>query len=615
MGKTLRLAKSSTLLLLAALLLAAPVQAADPGSSGGERVTPGAGVRSKVIVRAGPDRASAKVGSLPVGTEAAYLGSAPGWRRVRLDDGTAGFVSERWTRVLSAPGPARAVAQRVEPAERVRSRINVRAAASVRSAVVGRLAVGEQADLLGSEPGWRQVRLRDGTTGYVSADWSRLVAAPETGASPAAHAAGASRKSGLRRFLERTFGAFGGPGRSEVALVVRDPEPGLAEYRNTEPDLPVAGFARVAGGGYRYDVVLALDLSTSTNEFAEADVDGDGRADDTFKGPDSIFAAQLAAAEAFLRSVEELPRNRNGERIRVGIVSYGGDERYRLAPEDAELEVSDQAILALAMRDAETRLALTSDYAAARRQLRRLARVRPVGMTNAAAGVGRALVELEGRPGALSRPQPDAQKVVLFLTDGNPSLPYDRERAEAATTWAGRMATDAGVRINAYALGRNAVTRSKSASVHRMARRTGGLYVALDNPGEIVDVLRTTSFSLVEGVEIANRTTGRTTRRIATGIDGSFYGEIALTPGTNRIELTALLDDEREVRHAFEIAYVQGLPRAELEAQLKRIQLENDALIEKIRADMARDVVKARERQEQRRRLEVRVDPASAASD
>lgn len=592
-------------ILLLALLLMSPAAAL------ADRVTPAEGVRSRVMVRGGPDRGAQPVGALRVGEEAEYIGSVSAWRRVRLDDGSTGFVSERWTRVLTEPGPARAVAQRITPAARVRSRINVRAAASQRSAVVGQLAVGEQSDLIGSEPGWWQVRLGGGATGYVSKDWSQVVAAH----APASEAKPAAGKSGFRRFWERTFGAFGGAGAPAVSLVVRDPQPGVTEYRNTEPDLAVAGFARVAGGGFHYDVVLALDLSTSTNEFAEADVNGDGRTEDTFKGRDSIFAAQLAAADAFLRSVEGLPRNRNGERIRVGIVSYAGEERYRLHPEDEGMEVSDAAILALAERDAQTRLALTSDYAAARKQLRKLAREQPVGMTNAAAGVGRALIELEGREGAYSRPRPEAQKVVLFLTDGNPSLPYDRKLAEAATTWAGRMATDAGVRINAYALGRNAVTRSKSDSVHRMARRTGGTYTALEKPADVVEVVRTASFSLVEAVRIANRTTGRSTRRIATGIDGSFYGEISLTPGLNRIELSALLDDDREVNHAFEIDYVSGVPREELEKQLRRIRLENDALIEKIRADMARDVVKARRRSDQRRQLDVTVQPTASQSD
>lgn len=595
----------------ALLLLGASLLLATPSAQAVDRVTPAEGVRSRVMVRGGPDRGAVRVGSLHVGEEAEYLGSTPGWRRIRLSDGTTGFVSERWTRVLAAPGPDRAVAQRVLPAERVRSRINVREAASRKSAVVAQLAVGEQADLIGSEPGWRQIRLRDGATGYVSEEWSRIVAVPD----PRSEQTAGGGKSSFRRFLERTFGAFGGPKLPEVSLVVRDPEPGLAAYRNTSPELPVAGFATVEGGGLNWDVVLALDLSTSTNEFAEADVNGDGLAEDAFKGRDSIFAAQIAAARAFVDSVEGLPRNRNGERIRVGIVTYGGEERFHLRHEDEDLEISDATIRALAARDAQTRLALTSDYRAARRQLWRLAKVEPVGMTDVAAGVGRALVELEGWEGAYSRPRPGARKVVLLLTDGKPSLPYDRKLAEAATAWAGRMATDSGVRINAYALGRNAVTRSRSDAVHRMARRTGGVYVPLEKPAEVVDVVRTTSFSLVEGVEIANRTTGRSTRRIATGIDGSFYGEIVLAPGSNRIELTARLDDGRSVDHAFDIEYVEGRPRRQLESQLKRIRLENEALIEKIRTDMARDMAKMRRQREQRKALDVTVDAPAAPAD
>jgi hypothetical protein len=69
------------------------------------------------------------------------------------------------------------------------------------------------------------------------------------------------------------------------------------------------------------------------------------------------------------------------------------------------------------------------------------------------------------------------------------------------------------------------------------------------------------------------------------------------------------------VNHAFEVDYVRGLPREELEKQLRRIRLENDALIEKIRADMARELVKARRRSGQRRQLDVTVQPTASQSD
>jgi len=300
-----------------------------------------------------------------------------------------------------------------------------------------------------------------------------------------------------------------------------------------------------------------------------------------------------------------MPRNRGGERIRVGIVTYSGDEQLRLHGGDRERPLTRQEILRLARRDARVSEPLTSDYRRLRRTLDRLARLDPVGMTDAAAGIGRAVIELLGDEGAESGSRPHAQRVVLFLTDGQPSLPYDRQRAEKAAAYAGRLAEENGIRVNVFALGRNAVTGSSNDAVKRMVRRTGGSYVALENPAEIVTALEQTPLSIVEGVTIVNRTTGRSTRRIAAGIDGSFYGEIPLREGSNQIEVVARLDDGREPSRVFAIDYTRGLPDRELSAQLRRIQLENEALIERIKADMAREIVAARRRQKQLRDLDV----------
>ena len=53
---------------------------------------------------------------------------------------------------------------------------------------------------------------------------------------------------------------------SDVAFVIRDPDPRQGTYRHTDPDLPVSGFAHRVGApqGRHYDVILALDISTST---------------------------------------------------------------------------------------------------------------------------------------------------------------------------------------------------------------------------------------------------------------------------------------------------------------------------------------------------------------
>jgi hypothetical protein len=239
-------------------------------------------------------------------------------------------------------------------------------------------------------------------------------------------------------------------------------------------------------------------------------------------------------------------------------------------------------------------------------------------MTDTAAGVGRAMIELQGIPesGARSEPRSDAQKTILLLTDGKPSLPFDRRQADAAASWAGRMAGQAGIIVNAFAIGHDAVARAENGSLERMAHRSGGRYVALEEPGDVMTALEATSLSSVERVELANRTAGRGTRAVATGIDGSFYGEVRLAEGENQIEVAAVLSDGSRVVRPLRVLYERGRPIRELELDLARIRRENQALVERVRKKLALEVQAAR--RGQRKSLDVEVEdrtpvPAAAA--
>jgi hypothetical protein len=395
-----------------------------------------------------------------------------------------------------------------------------------------------------------------------------------------------------------------------VEIEVRDPRLPEGVYRHLDPTLPLAGFARLAGSAGRHDVVIVLDASTSTNEHAGGDVNGDGRRDEGWKGSDSIYRAQLEAARSFLAAVAGMPNNRKGERIRVGIVSYAGAESLRRLPEDAKRRPSNTEILRLAERDAELRLPLTNDYSEARRALDRLERVAPVGMTNVAAGVGRALVLLGAA--AQGGSPPDAQRAILLLTDGRPSLPFDRREADAAAAWAGRMAAEAGIVVNAFAIGHDAVARRENAALERMARRSGGRYVPLERPADIVAALESTSLSAIERVELANRSSGRGARAVATGIDGSFYGEVLLEEGENEIAVTAILADGSRSSRSLRVTWERGRPLAELAQELERIRRENEVLVERVRTRLALEVEAARRRQ--RKALEVGVPGALPAA-
>lgn len=510
-----------------------------------------------------------------------------------------------WLTLLSALLllPASAGADAVVASEEVRSFVVVRAEPRKGARRLGALRPGQRAEYLGAAEGWRRVRLLDGQTGFVSARWTAVHEAR-----PSAQRVAKPARSWSRIFRGSGRAAKSTPG---VEVVIRDPV--LRAYRSEEPVLPVAGFARLANGAHLHDIMLVLDVSTSTNEYSMADVNGDGVVDDGFKGPDSIFAAQIRAARAFLGALRDLPHNGRGERIRVGVVTYAGDEKHHLAEDDRGLDFDEDQLHRFAARDAEVLSPLTNDYTAVDRGLRRLAKRTPVGMTNAAAGVVRALAELDGLSvrGAKSSSR-RAQKVVLFLTDGKPRLPHDRDDAEKAALLAGRMAQTSGVRINAFTLGRNRVTRKNNDAVRRMARRSGGFHHQLITPGKIVRALEATPFSVVEEVRIANRTTRSEAPPVATGIDGSFYSEVGVVDGTNQIEVVAKLSDGREERRVFEIDFSEGKPKRELALELARVREENRALAEKIKKELALEIAQARKRQQQRKQLELGVDEKRA---
>jgi hypothetical protein len=501
--------------------------------------------------------------------------------------------------LLAAFAPA-ALADSVVPSEKVRSRVVLREKATSGSRDIGSLRPGDRAERLASEEGWHRVRLADGTAGFVSAAWTELIAEiPEDPVDLEAIARPRRSLFGaIAAFFRRRFGT-----ESPVDITIRDPELHASVYRHTDPSLPVSGFARSRGAGRLYDLVLAVDASTSTNDYAETDIDQDGSADDAWMGGDSIFRAQISAGANLVRVLDSLPGNEGGRRIRVGIVTYAGAERFRLDPAAEDLALSFEAIYALAARDARVALPLTSDYSAAIRTLEKLWGTTPVGMTNVAAGIGRAVVELtaDTERGAASEPRPHAEKIILFLSDGKPRLPYDRLQAERMAMYAGKFASHSGVRINAFALGYDEVTRSKNYSLKKMSWRTGGRYVALERPGEIVTALGSTPFSVVDHVRLTNRTSGHGIRNVATGIDGSFYGEVLLLEGENEIEVAALLDDGRTASESFRVDYVRGRPTRELEQQLKRLRIENASLVERIRGNLATEMQGERGETQQRR--------------
>jgi hypothetical protein len=280
---------------------------------------------------------------------------------------------------------------------------------------------------------------------------------------------------------------------------------------------------------------------------------------------DTILAAEIDAARKLLEVLD-------ARRSRVGVVTFSGEvdlatgERVRYDQQDAWLE-----------------LPLTSSFEQVRAALDAILARGPYGATNFAAGVRLAVTELAGLSGAKSAPLPDRKKVLLFLTDGTPTFPFGKSNVtdpgdtEAAIS-AARLAHKAGVTINTYAIGRNALAYPVAAT--EMARVTVGVYTPIQNPGDIVAFLQGVSFANVEDVVITNLTTREVSYDVHLSPDGSFSGFVPVRVGRNLIQVTALASDGSEANVQFAMEFEKsGLTERELAVELERIQRRNKELM------------------------------------
>ena len=241
--------------------------------------------------------------------------------------------------LLAAPP---CLADRVVPSERVRSSVVLREQPKRGATPLGRLAKGEEARWLESVPGWHRVELADGASGFVSAAWTQRLEDPPAPPTPEVAELPPEPRPGFFERISYTVSrAFGGG--APVAIDIQEPLTARTRLRHPEPTLPVSGFA--AAGGL-VELVLAIDASTSANEFSESDVDGDGELEDTWAGDDSIYQAQILAARHLVAGLHLLPGNQEGERIRVAVVSFSGDDRYRLYEPDRDFDPTVLSILA-----------------------------------------------------------------------------------------------------------------------------------------------------------------------------------------------------------------------------------------------------------------------------
>jgi Mg-chelatase subunit ChlD len=381
----------------------------------------------------------------------------------------------------------------------------------------------------------------------------------------------------------RAAGSAEAAAREAVRIQIASPTPGQA-VQNRVHQAPIRGSAVASGERpIEFDVMLVIDVSGSTKVASGADVDRDGElgfnpqfelvAPGTYAPDvvstdphDTILAAEVAAGQALIASLA------GAGRFRVGVISFSGE----MNPVTGERASYDQ-------QDAWLEIPLTGDLAAAKAALGRILARGPNGATNFAAGLRLAVQELAGLSGAKSQPRPAAKKVVLFLTDGLPTFPIgsgsapDAGDTEAALN-AARLAHKAGITVNTYALGPNALTNPIAAT--EIARITLGNFLAVQNPGDIISFLQGVTFANIDDVVFTNLTTREVSTDVRLTPDGSFSGFVPVKEGLNRVRVTALASDGSSGSVELDLVFERsGMTERELALELERIREHNKQLM------------------------------------
>jgi hypothetical protein len=309
----------------------------------------------------------------------------------------------------------------------------------------------------------------------------------------------------------------------------------------------------------------------------------------------------------------------------VGVVSFAG-----------EMEDNQGGIFTRGpRRPAITLEPLTDDYTRVERALDSIAARDPAGATHMAAGVDQATVELMGLRGALSQNNPHSEKIVLFFTDGQPTLPYgpgfESDNVRAVLRAANR-AQRAKIRINSFAIGPDAL-EGPVATVE-MAARTDGFFTPVRHPGDLVDAVEEVSFANLEAVTLDSLTTGKPAEHFRMTADGSWAGFMRMEPGENKMKVQARASDGTEAAETISVIMAKEAPDPPVPSQLVvarnrlletclrslkqvRVSVEQqraEQIRKELLVEIERERNEARKRaDEQRKRLELEVEEEEPA--
>jgi hypothetical protein len=365
-------------------------------------------------------------------------------------------------------------------------------------------------------------------------------------------------------------------------------------------------------------VVFVIDTSGSTSAPSGMDVNGNGVVGDE-KVPlvggalglgstdpgDSVLAAEIAAARQFLSRLD--PRY-----TRVCLVTYSGRD---LGTEYFE-QIDPDSVM--------TEVALTSDYRDVERSLERVLSRGAAGATFMAGGVDQATVELLGLRGSFSSPDPKAEKLVVFLTDGQPTLPRLSD-PDAAVLRAAQRAHRAGIRFFTYGIGEEALSRP--GTITRLAEITRGSFTPVKDASKLGDLVADVDLAGITSVTVQNKTIGKPAHAVELAADGGFGAMVPLQTGKNELVVTVTSTDGRVASKSITVHQAPGAQSPAVPpdllarrnrlledrlVQLKRVRLETeDQAAERTRRELEIEIEKTRE-ERRKKELQIKVQKEEA---
>ena len=287
---------------------------------------------------------------------------------------------------------------------------------------------------------------------------------------------------------------------SQVSVTLQSPVDG-ATVRVPSGNVDIKGLAEAVGTS-ALDVVFVIDISKSTEDSTGTDFNGDGR-------PDTILDAEKFSVHQKILDLDQLNRYTGQQSARAGIVGF------------CHTAISPSG--------------LTGQFQEIGAGLNKLSYD---SWTNFQSGVelGLRLLDASNRP--------DAQKMLVFLSDGKPNKPNNEQYAREAALAAAEIARQKNVIIHTFAIGPVDVT--DPIILRDMARRTGGRFNQVENPANLPEIFAETSLVNIRQVtvDVKNIATAQVLSSTPVVPEATGLFTHAVTIGVGRHEITATAEAE-----------------------------------------------------------------------